>query len=270
VIRLRNRSPSLNLSLSRVGKTGVPFQTEKKEKDQANEKDPEPPAPMRRRLPLVLLLALAGAASAAPFLPPNAIDVRALLQDPPAAGSQLERAELDVLLQLQAVRTPAQAARCVEIEHETLFGFGADVVGPWFTAANLPRTAALFAAVREEFIPHNRAAKALWSRRRPPFVEPRLRPCVELSDSGAYPSGHGIQSALWAALLADLMPAHADGFAARAAETRWHKLLSGVHYPSDLTAGRLLGEALAQALRQSPAGRAALAEARAEIAACPR
>ena len=221
---------------------------------------------MRRLLPLALLLALATSAAAGPFLPPNAVDVRAVLQDPPAAGSQAERAELDVLLQLQAVRTPAQAARCAEIEKETVFTFGADVAGARFTPENLPRTAAFFAAVREEFIPYNRAAKALWARRRPPFVEPRIKPCVELSDSGAYPSGHGIQSALWAALLAELMPDRADAFAARAAETRWHKLLSGVHYPSDLTAGRLLGEALARALLQSPACQAALADARAEIA----
>jgi hypothetical protein len=45
------------------------------------------------------------------------------------------------------VLTPALAKRAQEIETETLFGFAADVVGPWFKPESLPKTAALFAAV---------------------------------------------------------------------------------------------------------------------------
>jgi acid phosphatase (class A) len=44
------------------------------------------------------------------------------------------------------------------------------------------------------------------------------------------------------------------------------KLFTGVHYPSDLEAGRILGEALAREMLKSPALQAALAECRAEIA----
>lgn len=219
---------------------------------------------MSRRAALALLAAvpLAGAH----FVSPDALDIAALITPPPAADSLVTRAELEAVLLLQELRTPAQAARANEIEHETLFGFAADAVGPWFTADALPRTAALFALVREDFIPVNRAAKALWPRRRPPFVDARIRPCVETTDSGAYPSGHGIQSSLWAALLAELLPEHAAAFAARAAETRRMKLLSGVHYPSDLEAGRVLGEALAREMLRSPGLQTQLQAARAEIA----
>ncbi len=221
---------------------------------------------LRALLPALSLVA-AGALHAGRFVADSALDLRALLPPPPAADSVVTRAELDVVLQLQDLRTPALAARAQVIEQETLFPFAADVVGPWFTADRLPKTAALFAAVRDDFLPVNRAAKAVWPRRRPPFADARVKPCVEFSDSGAYPSGHGIQSALWAALLTELMPDHAAGFQARAAETRRLKLFSGVHYPSDLEAGRLVGEALAREMLMSPALRAALAEARAEIAA---
>lgn len=196
----------------------------------------------------------------------GAFDLPALLPSPPAAGSPASFAELEIVLQAQAVRTPEQVARCVQIEHEDIWLFGSEIVGPWFTAANLPKTAAFFAAVREDFIPVNRAAKALHPRKRPPFADPRVKPCVEFADTGAYPSGHGIQSSLWAGLLVEILPEHAAGFARRAGETRHYKLLAGVHYPSDLTAGQAVGEALARELLKNPSVRELIAELRAETA----
>ncbi len=196
----------------------------------------------------------------------GALDLPALLPPPPAAGSPTARIELDQILAFQTERTPEQAARCVQVENETIWLFGSEVAGPWFTAANLPKTAAFFAAVREDFIPVNRAAKALYPRQRPPFADPRVKPCVEFADTGAYPSGHGIQSSLWAGLLAEILPDHAAGFAKRAGETRHYKLLSGVHYPSDLTAGQAVGEALAREFLKNPAVRKIIAELRTEAA----
>jgi acid phosphatase (class A) len=140
------------------------------------------------------------------------------------------------------------------------------VVGPWFDGDRLPKTAAFFARVRADFVPVNRATKELWPRRRPPFVDARVRPCVETTDSGSYPSGHGIQSSLWAALLSELLPQHAAGFAARAEETRRIRLVTGVHFPSDLVAGQLIGEALAKEMLKSAALQQELAAVREELA----
>jgi acid phosphatase (class A) len=214
---------------------------------------------------LVATLCSVAPAFAGHFVADNTLDYRALITPPPAADSLVTRAELDVVLQFQDLRTSALAKRAQEIENETLFSFAADVVGPWFKQESLPKTAALFAAVREDFIPVNRTSKALWPRKRPPYADPRVKPCVEYSDSGSYPSGHGIQSALWAVLLGELLPDHAAGFQQRALETRRMKLFTGVHYPSDLEAGRILGDALAREMLKSPALLQALTAARAEI-----
>ncbi len=205
-------------------------------------------------------------ATHANFLAVDAVDARALLPAPPPPDSLVTRAELEVVLQLQAARTPEQVARCQQVEGEDIFLFGSDVLGPWFNAVQLPRTAAFFARVKEDFLAINRAAKSIYPRRRPPFADPRIKPCVEFSDSGAYPSGHGIQSSLWAGLLSAVFPEHAAGFAARAVETRRVKLISGVHYPTDLVAGQLLGEAVARELLKKPAVQKAVAELRAEAA----
>jgi acid phosphatase (class A) len=213
-------------------------------------------------------MAQTDAAAAKPphFLLPGALDLQALLPAPPAADAPETRSELDELLQLQTARTPAQAARCIQIEGEDIWLFGSEVLGPWFNAANLPQTAAFFAAVRNDFIPVNRAAKAVWPRRRPPFADARVVPCVEFSDSGAYPSGHGIQSSMWAGLLAAIFPDQAAGFERRAQETLRYKLLSGVHYASDLRAGRVVGEALAQEFLKNPAVQKLVGELRVEAA----
>jgi acid phosphatase (class A) len=239
-----------------------------------------------KRLPLLLLLAFVSAAlaPAQPVRPPGtdktllghplgqwpgtaALDLPTLLPPPPAAGSPTERVELDQVLAAQAARTPEQAARCVQIENETLWLFGSEVLGPWFTEANLPKTAAFFARVRADFIPVNRAAKALHPRKRPPFADDRIKPCVEFADTGAYPSGHGIQSSLWAGLLGEIFPDKANDFLLRAATTRNFKFISGVHFPSDLAAGQAVGEAMARALLTKPAVQQAIAELRAEAAA---
>ncbi|MDI1319076.1 MAG: phosphatase PAP2 family protein [bacterium] len=236
-----------------------------------------------KRLPAFLAaLGLAAAASAQPaptmaqadtakavapkahFLASADLDLTALLPAPPAPDSPATRAELDAVFALQAARTPAQAARCRQIEGEDIFLFGSEVLGEWFTAANLPQTAQFFTAVREDFGPINRAAKAVWPRRRPPFADARIKPCVDFTDTGAYPSGHGIQSALWAGLLAEIFPDQAAGFRQRAEETLRYKLLSGVHYASDLAAGRVVGEAMARELLKNPAVRKILGQLRAE------
>jgi len=200
------------------------------------------------------------------FLAPDAIDLAKLIPLPPAADSLIQHAELDVLFQLQQERTPAQVARAKRVDKEDAFVFGSDVLGEWFNAANLPRTAAFFAAVGADLAPTNRAAKMLFKRRRPPFADERIKPCVDLPETGSYPSGHAMRSALWAALLAQIFPEQAAGFERRAAETRWCRLLGGVHYPSDVEAGRIVGEALARELLKNPAAQEAIKVIQVEVA----
>jgi acid phosphatase (class A) len=221
-----------------------------------------------KRLPTLLLSAsLLVSAAAANFVAPAALNLPALLPPPPAAGSPAARVELDQVFALQSARTPEQAARCVQIENETIWLFGSEVLGPWFTEANLPKTAAFFAQVREDFIAVNRAAKELYPRKRPPFADERIKPAVECKDTPSYPSGHGIQSSVWAALLGQIFPDQAANFVLRAATTRNFKVISGAHYPSDLAAGQAVGEAFGRALLENLAVQKTAAELGEEAAA---
>jgi acid phosphatase (class A) len=204
--------------------------------------------------------------AAAHFLVPDSIEPQKLIPPPPAADSLVEHAEIEVILNLQLARTPAQVARARQIQNEDVFVFGSDVLGNWFAAANLPKTAKFFAQLREDFTPVGHLTKKTFNRRRPPFQDARIKPCVEFSDTSSYPSGHATQSAMWATLLGEIFPDHTGGFAARAAETRWYRVVGGAHHPPDVEAGRVLGEAEAQELLKNPAVQKVIAELQAEAA----
>lgn len=224
---------------------------------------------MKRTLALLgICLAFAFPLTAAPahFLVPGSIEPQKLIPPPPAADSLVEHAEIEVILNLQLARTPAQVARAQEIQNENVFVFGSDVVGDWFTAANLPQTANFFAELREDFTPVGHLTKETFHRRRPPFQDARIKPCVEFSDTSSYPSGHATQSAMWAVLLSEILSDHTAGFAARAAETRWYRVIGGAHHPTDVEAGRVLGEAEARELLKNPAVQKVIAELQAEVA----
>ncbi len=222
-----------------------------------------------RRSPVLLLtgvLVTAGAADKPPrLLPADAIDVVRLLPDPPAAGSPEARAELDAILAVQATRTPADAARARAEEKFDVFAF-ADAVGPWFTADRCPRTADLFKLLAAEAKAFSRVGKDHYNRRRPPFVDARIKPVVTLEDEGSYPSSHSVRGQLYAEVLAAVLPeANRAAVAARGRQIGFDRLLGGVHYPSDVVAGRVLGHALAGRLSADPAFVARLDAVRAEL-----
>jgi len=214
----------------------------------------------------VTSLAPVGANAAVNFIAPDAIRPQELIPPPPAADSLVQHAEIEVLLNLQRTRTPQDIAMARRVQNEDVFVFGSDVLGDWFDAAHLPKTAVFFARIREDFTPIGHLTKRLFNRRRPPFQDARIKPCVNFSDSSSYPSGHAAQSALWAGILAEVFPDQAGAFAERAAKTRWARVVGGAHHPTDVEAGRVVGEAEARELLRNPAVRKAIEELRAEAA----
>ena len=88
-----------------------------------------------------------------------------------------------------------------------------------------------------------------------------------LAKNGSYPSGHSALSWTWGLILADLAPDRATQVLARARSIGESRVVCGVHYASDIEAGRTTGAALFAALQSSPDFRADLERARIELAA---
>jgi acid phosphatase (class A) len=235
--------------------------------------------PIRRRTLAFLLAGLAAACSAPPpraATPdrPSAaasapsIDMRRLLPAPFATGSNEARAELDQMLAIQAARTPASAARARADADASVFRF-ADALGspPAFAPERLPLVSALFARVLEAEGGAIVGAKDGFDRTRPCRAEPRLEPVLPCPTNGSYPSGHAAFGWAAALVLADLVPERRAAILARAREFAWNRVVAGVHYPSDVEAGRITGIVVAAFLFASPQFQAEERAARHELRA---
>ena len=196
-------------------------------------------------------------------------DLRAILPPPPAPGSLAAQADLEAVLQAQSWRTPDQVSWAQFVDKKFFETPSMGALGPWFNEHDFPRTYALMREVDAEEDPISEAAKKLFLRDRPFKADPRVHPCVTRLKTPSYPSGHAFGAYLWAAVLSDVFPAHAAEIREQAERVAWGRILGGAHFPSDDVGGRILAEAVAKRLEQSPEYVADLAKCREEASHAP-
>lgn len=226
-----------------------------------------------RLIPLVLVaLALAadvGAAEGTPnfpeYLAPDAVDFTTIIPPAPDEMSFAARAEQDLVRQVARHRTAEQARLAQHFARLDVFKMLAPVIGDWASANTLPRTAVVFEQIRRAGRPAIEAAKNAWNRDRPYVLNPGIEPAVERPRNTSYPSGHSADAMIYASMLIELFPELAADWQQQAALVSWSRLVGGVHYPSDLLAGKLLGAAIARELLKSPAVLRDLEDVRHEI-----
>jgi acid phosphatase (class A) len=222
---------------------------------------------MHRLTVRVLVLVCAGVLScpaADTYLPPMAIDVAALLPPPVPLGTREELAEMDVVLALQQHRSDIDIAR-IHAEDQMSLSCFVDAIGTWCQPERLPRLSALILAIHAECRPLVHAGKSHFAHPRPPAVDSRVTPIVTEGE-GSYPSGHSTRAMADALILAELIPEARQSLIARAQEIGFDRVMGGVHFPSDIQAGRTLGQAIAHALLGTPSFTSELAAVRTEIA----
>ncbi len=190
-------------------------------------------------------------------------DYAALIGAFPAPGSDGAKADLAILLWQQRSRTPIEVRRA-ESEVILHLGIFSEVTGKDLDAGPFPRTRALAedlqAALRQVTAP----LKVQFARPRPYDAFQQIKPAVKLEPSLSYPSGHASWGMVQATLLAALQPQRREAILERGRLVGYDRVLGGVHYPSDVDAGQLLGPAFAQAWLAVPEHQKRLEEARAE------
>lgn len=113
-------------------------------------------------------------------------------------------------------------------------------------------------------------AKAVFQRPRPPVgnTKPICVPREKwIETDGSYPSGHSLIGWSWALVISEVAPEHASAVLARGREFGDSRIICGVHFQSDIEAGRYLGSALVSRLHQDAAFMSDLEKAKAEVAA---
>ena len=232
---------------------------------------PRPKAKSMARLTswalLVLLVAPALLAEGY-YLTPGHPDGVALLAPPPVAGSAEEAADLATVRAVVKARTPAEEARAIKDADLSIFLFE-PAIGPFFEPGKLPKTEALFKKVKKDVAEPIAAMKEHWKRRRPYDVDEHLSAGPREKDL-SYPSAHSTRGTVQALLLAELFPEHKAAILEIGRNLGWDRVLLGKHFPTDIYAGRVLGQALVREVLASPAFQRDLAEAKAEVLAAQR
>lgn len=171
--------------------------------------------------------------------------IKALIGPHPAKGSAEEKREFQILADLQRTRTAEQCKLAASEESANLMTLFANVGGP------LSRSEARILSVR--FLQAYASAginiylaKSLYERPRPYDANPELTPCIEKETSSAYPSGHTAFARMFARLLSRLYPEREAALMKRADEVAQNRVIGGVHHPSDIVAGKKLGDAMAE------------------------
>jgi acid phosphatase (class A) len=200
------------------------------------------------------------------YADPAALHFEQFIAKPPANDSPITKSELAGILELQRLRSDAEIMRAKSEEHLTIGAF-ASTLGDWFDEKKLPLTAKLLAQVKDDCELGSELQKNHWNRPRPFALEPQLHPCVEKPDNASYPSGHSELAVTWGLVLSELVPDERQQILVRAWQVGDDRVLAGVHYPSDVAAGRLAAQELFELLEKSPAFQADLVAAQREIAA---
>jgi acid phosphatase (class A) len=231
----------------------------------------------------------------APYLTPSIVDMTRLLAPPRNDSDALAR-DLGAVRSAQAARMTEELERATADGTVSVFVF-ADVLGQGFDTERLPVTTAFFAKVTRELLAFLQVTKDCWRRPRPfevdstimplegllasasarPGSTPPARPvdanspCLATSRdslySYAYPSGHATFGAMTAILLAELVPERRVQLFERGWDYGDARMIGGIHFQSDLEAGRILGTVLVALMLRSERFNTDLNEVRAELRA---
>ena len=228
------------------------------------------------------------------YLSPEQIDSVALLEPPPAEGSDAARGDLQAVLAAQraahAAGSTARAAGDAAISCERFAD--ALVVSP--AAPNPDAKSALAAgdgAVAMAFATRaalqaaaaSWAAKRYWQRPRPYIVSAEVERLGDVApdnpmpaeavlerDHTSYPSGHAAFGMACAIVLAQMVPERRAALFARSRVYGESRVIIGAHYPTYVEAGRVIGAAAAAVMLRNSQFQSDLRSSRAALRAALR
>lgn len=247
------------------------------------------------RLALLATALLASACTSTPHAPTSAAEVGEVRAGSGYLKGYLASAELPDSLALlpppPATDTPALAADVAAFRHLTqLQGTSRGSIATQDANLHFPEAASVFSCalgvqVSEAATPNlnmllrrtltdaglaTYKAKDKYVRTRP-FVALKAPSCTPkeeamLAKDGSYPSGHSSIGWAWALVLSEVAPDRTNALLQRGRAFAQSRGICGVHWQSDIEAGRLVGAATVARLQTNPVFSAQLAAARDEVA----
>jgi len=202
---------------------------------------------------------------------PNSL---ALLPPPPGEGSAQAAADLDTYRATRALRGSPRwnvATQDANLRFPAAADTFACALGVPVSAEATPNLNMLLRRTLTDAGLATYAAKDHYQRTRP-FVALKESTCTPaeepaLTKDGSYPSGHASLGWAWALILTEVSPERTDALLARGYAFGQSRVICGVHWQSDVVAGRVMGAAAVARLQTDPTFTAQVARAREEVAA---
>jgi len=200
---------------------------------------------------------------AADYLPSGQPDGVALLAPPPETGSSEYIADLTSARAVFQGRTKAEEARANKDASLTLFNF-TPAIGDFFQPGKFPKLEQFYQDMKPEIKEAITVPKNYWKRKRPYEVDSKLS-LGKPESSFSYPSGHSTVGTVQSLLLAEIFPKKREAILEIGRNIGWDRVIIGKHFPTDVHAGRVMGQAIFRELMKSPEFQRDLAEAKAEV-----
>lgn len=176
--------------------------------------------------------------------------LKSKLPPPPLAESREQKQDEAALFSYQKKRSKQQCALAkaeIFVSLKSFFREPKKIL----TLRELKVLTQLFDQVRNDGDFFIQKIKASIPRLRPFAYVDGLIPCIAKEVTNAYPSGHATLAKLYSLILSDLFPERRSAFIARGEQIGLHRVLSGMHHPSDISSGQHLGADLYKALLKS-------------------
>jgi acid phosphatase (class A) len=212
----------------------------------------------------LIVPAAAQEAGKAFYLDPAEVDLVHVLGPPPTVDSPTEKTDLQAVLAAVQSRTDAEIKHVQADDQRIVFRF-ADVMGPNFRSENLPFAAQFFQHVYANGNAATVAAKSYFKRQRPFVIDPDIKIIVVQAPDFSYPSNHSTFGYEAGILLAAMVPEKAVALFARAADYAHNRVVAGVHFPTDIEAGRIAGSVIDNALLHNTRFMADFERAKSEV-----
>ena len=162
----------------------------------------------------------------------------------PAYGSVGEANDDRILMDFQGTRSELDCKTAAAQENGSLKTFFGGPQGP-LTDGEVKSLNSKFLKAHAVAAVNIEIAKRIYKRQRPYNRNQAITPCIPLETSYSYPSGHTTMSRLYGRILSKMYPKRAEAFMKAADAAAQNRVLGGVHNPSDIEAGKKLGDKLA-------------------------
>jgi len=217
---------------------------------------------------LFVLIAVASSAAAKSkepyYIAPSQVSLSEILDPIPAPGSEAQKKDMRAVLNAERSRTEEQVKSAQADAEVSVFRF-AGVLGPNFDPESVPFTKKFFERVTSDEVQAIRTAKKHFNRPRPFVVSQDIHPIIKQPSDASYPSGHTTFAYLIAIILAKVVPEKSAALFERAAVYSHNRVVAGVHFPTDVEAGRIASSVIANTLLHEGQFINDLVQAKAEV-----